>query len=432
MIKNPTPLFPILLCAALGSSTASFGAEPRETLAIAKATRSEARLFAAGELLTEPEDHAPANVSRFFVKTVVPSGKTARVEIPAGGASDLIVWTVPLTGAAADANGKNRNLQRAQPAQATTLRTPQGRVLTQGALGSRDLGVRRFSLEDLRVAELGLELPHGQEVLHVAEAEEGAHVLSIETASDEAAVTVIAAEPKSPLSLSTWVAPLSRKPGEPVFLHAELSDGGVAVAGARLFARLASPGGAATHEITLFDDGRHDDGAAGDGIYGARFDGLNPEAPAGFWTARFDAEGRDTRGLAFLRTSSGGFMNEPELAHLDASSIETRVVGEGTERRMAVTARATVLVPGDYRFDVLVAKAQSKDGSREGVGWGESTVRLEKGETRLAIEVPIGAAQDTLRADIRLLGLEPMGVAGRATREIRVAGPVEREGEKAR
>jgi len=62
---------------------------------------------------------------------------------------------------------------------------------------------------------------------------------------------------------------------------------------------------------------------------------------------------------------------------------------------------------------VIVAGAKAGDGARPGIGWAEATSPLATGRAPLAVEVPIGAAAGPLHVDARLLGLDPMGVAGR-------------------
>jgi hypothetical protein len=193
----------------------------------------------------------------------------------------------------------------------------------------------------------------------------------------------------------------------------------VPVKGARVTARLAAPGRTGTSARTLFDDGRHGDGAAGDGVYAVS---LQPAAVAGFWTVRFEADGRDERGIAYARTASGGFMNERGAARLLPRSISASVVGEGSLRRLRVEAGARIGSAGTYRLDVIVAGAPSADGSRPAIAWAEAIQRLEGGLARPALEIPLDELGDTasgpLLLDVRLLGLDPAGLAGRAAVEI--------------
>ena len=39
--------------------------------------------------------HAPANVSRMYVRTLARSANAATVDLPAVGGSSMIIWTIP-------------------------------------------------------------------------------------------------------------------------------------------------------------------------------------------------------------------------------------------------------------------------------------------------------------------------------------------------
>ncbi|HEV8267724.1 MAG TPA: hypothetical protein VGR00_05805 [Thermoanaerobaculia bacterium] len=356
--------------------------------------------FSAGERVSPPGFHAPEHVSRMYVKTVLPDGD-GHVTLPAVGDSSLIVWTMPLapsrSGEAARVSG--------------SLRTPAGRRFAAGDEGSTALGLRRFAFDE---ADLGIDLPKGtHEVIHVEKAEPGLHALDLSSTSSGALVVV--AEPDSRLVLATWAGPLSHVPGEPVTLHAELTNGGAALAGARVTARLAAPGAQAGESISLTD--------SGNGSYSATIADL-PGSAAGLWTARFEVEGRDAKGVSYARTGSAGLVNEPGAARLDASSVRATFVGRGEERVLRITARTDVRTAGDYRLDVAVSRGDAAaDGSREGVAWAESTDRLERGSRSLSLEIPARlvstGADGALHVEVRLLGLDAIGVAGRTEVEVR-------------
>ena len=362
--------------------------------------------FAPGEKVAAPEFHAPATVSRTFVMAVTPDAGKASVEIPAVGGSGLLVWTAPVSSA---------RRQMARPADADQARvtsrlvSPSGKALAADDKGSAERGLRRLTVEASEVQEVGFDMPENQEVIHVADAEAGLYQLELATTDAGMAMMVVAAEPDSPLSLSSWAGPLSRLPGEPVVLSAELRDGEAPVSGARITARLAAPGAVASQSVDLFDDGKHGDGPAGDGVYAATLPELSSSA-AGLWTVRFDAAGRNVKGHAFARTGSGGFVNEPSHARLVTGSAAARWIGDGDARRLRVTSSALVNIEGDYRLDVVVSNRAG-----DGLAWGEATSRLVKGKAPLSIDIPaseIGEAKG-LRVEVKLLGLEPMGVAGR-------------------
>lgn len=343
--------------------------------------------FDVGTKYEEPALHAPANVSRMFVRTIARTAPAKSVELPAVGGSSMIVWTIPA---------------RASDAPVVTrLRTPNGAVLQPKDRGSIERGLRRFHLEAGETNEMGFA-GGAQEVVHVMTTESATYHLDVEMPADVPGVTVIAAEPDSAITLSTWAAPLSRQPGQSVTLHAEVRDGSAPVAGAQVTARLASPDGKAFAAIELIEQS--------DGSYSAMLPELPSNAP-GTWQVRFEADGANATGARFSRTGSGELVAERGAAHL--GEIRTEIVGDA----LRVRASVDVVLPGAYRYDVLAA-----DGSRNAVAWGEGVRNLTIGATELELDIPLahlGATRvDELFLDVRLLGLDTIGVAGRVTKEV--------------
>ena len=377
--------------------------------------------FAPGELVTPLEGHAPAHVSRTLVRTVVPIAGKITLDIPVRGGSGLILWAIPV----ADPRGAVPNAllrpgSSGGSVRGVSLRSPSGNVLHAADAGSPEKGIRRFSFEGSELTDLDIKLTETQQVIHVESSEAGLYHLELD-ATDAAAVTVVAAEPESALTLASWAGPLSRQPHEALILHAELRDGAHGIPGAHVSARLAAPGGTAGPAVDLFDDGRHEDGAAGDGVYGAVLTDLPSEA-SGDWTVRYDADGRDAGGRLYARTSSGGFVNERGSARLVAGSVRGRLVGEEAAQTLRITARTEVVLAGAYRFDVILSGAADADGIRPGVAWGESTIQLAAGSANLVLDLPAAGidAMGFLHADVRLLGLDPIGVAGRVETNLRI------------
>jgi hypothetical protein len=317
--------------------------------------------FDAGTPYEEPAAHAPANVSRMFTKSVT---QASSIDLPATGGSGMIIWTI------------------AEKPVATKLRTPTGAELLPSEGGSIERGLRRFREND-------------DEVLHVMKTAAARYQLDV-----DAPATVVVAEPESAVTLSTWAAPLSRQPGEPVTLHAELRDGDAPLAGANVVARLVNPRGKAVQQVALTDDG--------DGIYSATVAELPMNVP-GTWTVRFDADGTTPAGIRFARTGTGELVAERGAARL--GKLRTEIVGD----MLRVSLDATMKVAGAYRLDVLVA-----DRDRNALAWGEGRRDLSLGATKLELDIPLadlaGADVDDLLLDVRLLGLDTIGVAGRVTR----------------
>lgn len=379
---------PFAILIALGLAGAAAAADPPE---------GRTGFFPAGQLYAPPAETAPATVSRAFVRTAVPAAGLVRLEVPARGGGPLLVWTL--------AHGTDAGPSRA------SLRTPGQRALRADEGASADGSLRRFALE---APDAGIDLPGAREAVLVTAAEPGLHQVEVQVGVKAAAVTVVAAEPESPVTLTAWAGPLSRQPGQPVTVHAVLRDGERALFGARVSARLAAPRKAAGRAFLLHDDGRHGDGAADDGEYAAT---VNPReaAAAGLWSVRFEATGRDAQGLAFERTGSSGFVTERGTARL--GSVRARIIEANGERRLRVDAEAAADVPGRYRLDVIVAGAPA-NGGRPSLAWGESSERLS-GPKHLGTDIPLpaGSAGPYL-LDVRLLGLDAPGVAGRATVEV--------------
>ena len=371
--------------------------------------------FGPGETLAPCAVASPEAESRTFVRTAVLDGDRAVLDLPATGTGTLLVWVLPAgeRGAALRAGdgAAGRELE-------TRLTTPAGRVLGPDADGGRADALRRFRIEEFGAEELGLAVGARQEALRVLAPEPGLHRLEL-AAPGAAAVTVAVAELDSPIVLTTWASPLSRQPGEPVLLHARLLDGGAPVAGV-VSARLAPRGGAAgeaSDPVSLFDDGLHGDGAAGDGHFAATLERL--DLPAGPVDVRIEAEGRDGRGSAFARTGAAGFVSERGSARLLPGSVRPEWLGQGEPRVLRVTATAAVREGGDYRLDVLAAGAPLPDGSRPGLAWAERTDDPRAGHEELVVDVPAALLGDgPVQLDVRLLGLSRPGVAGRATLDV--------------
>ena len=351
--------------------------------------------FPAGERYVPTPAFAPAQESRYHVQAVTLDGGSTQVRVPATGSSRLLVWTIPVAGSTLRGS----------------LRTPDGRSLRadEGESAARDLGRAGFAAPDLGMTGLR-GVP---EVLIVEKPAPGGHELQVE---GRGAALVVAAEPDSALTLRSMAGPLSRQPGEALTLRAELRDGSSPVLGASVSARLALANRPAGGAIPLLDDGRHADGAAGDGVYGALVEGAPDRA--GALDVRFEASGTDDRGTPFGRTSGSTVVNEPGRARL--GRVSARVV---RGRGLVIDAAAIVSAPGRYRLDVTVAGAPLADGSRPALAWAEDAQRLPAGARTFRIVIPAdrlpGLGVDALLASVKLLGYDPVGVAGQKTLEIR-------------
>lgn len=111
--------------------------------------------------------------------------------------------------------------------------------------------------------------------------------------------------------------------------------------------RLTTPSGRVV-SVPMFDDGRHRDGAAGDGVFG----GLLEKAAPGTYVAQVEAAGVSPEGKGFVRTSQHVFpVIEPSLAL--AREAEARAVGH------------------DLQFDLKVARLVRSEAVEAGAEvWG--------------------------------------------------------------
>ena len=308
--------------------------------------------FAAGERYEAPADHAPATVSRMFVRTV--THDSPAVDLPATGRGGMLIST--LAGA--------------------RLTTPTGDVLRPRENGSIERGVRRFHVDAT------------SDVIHVDRAEAASYRVDVDLPRDVDRATVIVAEPDSPIALETWITPLSRQPGEPVTLFAKLT-------GEIGDAHITAHAGDDTIELTEKD-----------GVYTAT---LTDFANVGLQQIHFDAEGVTRNGVRFARTGSAEFVAERGAARLVRNSIRASRI-DGVLR---VTANANVVIAGAYRFDVVVAS------NGTALAWGEGTRQLARGATEITLDLPLDSSAADLHLDVRLLGLDTIGVAGRATLDVR-------------
>lgn len=340
--------------------------------------------FATGEKYEDPAVHAPAQVSRMFARSI-PRAAANAIDIPAAGGSGMIIWTIP-----------------SRPAPfSTRLITPAGAVLQPSDRGSFERGLRRFTIDSSETAELGL--PGGaHEVVHVMDAAAATYQLRVDVPNEVEGVTLVVAEPDSRITLSTWAAPLSRQPGEPVTLHAELREGDAPLTGARVTARLVSPQGRRFDTITLVE--------TADGVYRATLADL-PGDVAGPWQVRFDADGATAGGTRFARSGAGELMAERGAARL--GRVRTEVAGDA----LRIIASVDVAIAGTYRYDVVIA-----DDGRNALAWGEAVRTLETGPATVEIDIPLAhlgnTRVDDLFLDVRLLGLDTIGVAGRVTLDV--------------
>jgi len=141
--------------------------------------------------------------------------------------------------------------------------------------------------------------------------------------------------------------------------------------------RVVRPDGS-VQEVPMFDDGQHEDAAAGDGRFGASF---VPDAP-GTWIAQAVVRGTDARGRAFVRTTEHVLpVLDSDLA-LRASTIAARQVEGRWQLQVPVQVSTG---DGHYRAfaEVWGVDASGKDVA---VAWIGGISQVQDGQLALGLD----------------------------------------------
>lgn len=129
----------------------------------------------------------------------------------------------------------------------------------------------------------------------------------------------------------------------------------------------------------MFDDGRHDDGIAGDGLFGGDF----PATVAGDYVAQVEARGVNGRGKAFVRTAE--HLLPVVAASLEISASRALAVAGDTDRlsiRVPVDARA----PGQHYRAIGEIWGTSASGKPVAVAWLGGMVTPDSGTLALGFD----------------------------------------------
>ena len=242
---------------------------------------------------------------------------------------------------------------------------PEWRGAAASDRGSLERGLRRFLSNP---PNLEMDSPVGaHEVVHVMTTMAASYHLDVEMPDGVPGVTVIAAEPDSAIALSTWAAPLSRQPGEPVTLHAEVRDGNMPVPGARVTARLASPGGRAFAAIELVEQA--------DGTYSATLPDLPENAP-GTWQVRLEEDGTNA--------------TAPFLPHRLGRAVAERGAARSARSGRRALAMSCASGPRSTSSPRRLSPRRARaDGARNAIAWGEGVRNLASGATELELDIPL-------------------------------------------
>lgn len=174
----------------------------------------------------------------------------------------------------------------------------------------------------------------------VDSARNGAWALTLQSSSPVAQRGYVLMEGDARTQLASYLRTRQQQVGQSLTLNALLS--GNDVRGATLLTaqagtideaslRVIDPQGG-VRSMPMADDGKHDDGAAGDGVYGGTFQPTSE----GTWIAQVVVHGHDQAGQPFVRTS------EHVVPVVDTS---LRLLGNALGARAAAGTRLTIALP---------------------------------------------------------------------------------------
>ena len=173
-------------------------------------------------------------------------------------------------------------------------------------------------------------------------------------------------------------------------LTATVSDGSQPFSGALVYADVRRPD-ETTDRVYLYDDGAHQDGAAGDGTYANLY--TQCTTPGGY-NARYTATGADSQGHAFSRISGDSFQTNPQSATLSGTYSDH---GEDTGppvgiEKIIVDVGVQVSAAGKYCVSAKLANSEGIELSTTASG---------------SVELAVGAATLSLPFDT-----EPLRTCG--------------------
>ncbi|WP_415916661.1 choice-of-anchor X domain-containing protein [Xanthomonas arboricola] len=150
--------------------------------------------------------------------------------------------------------------------------------------------------------------------------------------------------------------------------------------------------------LPMADDGQHDDGAAGDGVYGGTF---QPTAE-GTWIAQVIVHGRDQAGQPFVRTSEHVLPVLDTSLRLFGNALSARAA-DGTRLSIALPIAARGKAPSHYRVFGQVWGTDAK-GKDVPVAWIGGMLTPQQGQLPLSLDER-WVARAGARAPFTLRGL---------------------------
>ncbi|MCD7098051.1 choice-of-anchor X domain-containing protein [Stenotrophomonas sp. MMGLT7] len=233
----------------------------------------------------------------------------------------------------------------------------------------------------------GQALAQGQR--YEIDAAPGEWTLTLRSATPQAQRGYVLLEGDAATRLAAYPRQRRQQLGQPQVLNAMLAGTDAAGASAlgraagrieRAQLRVIAPDGRIT-TAAMADDGRHDDGSDGDGVFGGSF---VPDA-SGTWIAQVVVHGRDPAGAAFVRTS------EHVLPVLDATlELASGTVGaeaaDGTRLSLPLRIAARGAdAPSHYRV-IAELWGTAADGAEVPVAWVGGMVAPVQGRLPLGLD----------------------------------------------
>ncbi|MFS8395623.1 conditioned medium factor [Xanthomonas campestris pv. raphani] len=237
-------------------------------------------------------------------------------------------------------------------------------------------------------------------------AQNGVWSLTLQSASPTAQRGYVLMEGDPRTQLASYPRHRHQQVGQSLTLNALLS--GSDAQGAGLLAgqagqidqaslRVLDPQGTA-RTFAMADDGKHDDGAAGDGVYGGSFQPTS----AGTWIAQVIVHGRDQAGQPFVRTSEHVLPVLDTSVRLLGTALSARAA-DGTRLSIGLPIAARGQAPTHYRVFGQVWGTDAK-GKQIPVAWIGGMLTPQQGQLPLSLDER-WVARAGARAPFTLRGL---------------------------
>ncbi|WP_039448099.1 choice-of-anchor X domain-containing protein [Xanthomonas vasicola] len=222
----------------------------------------------------------------------------------------------------------------------------------------------------------------------VESAPNGNWSLTLQSASPVAQRGYVLMEGDKRTQLASYLRNRQQQVGQSLTLNALLS--GNDASGATLLAaqagkideaslRVIDPQGG-IRNLPMADDGKHDDGAAGDGVYGGTFQPTSE----GTWIAQVIVRGHDQAGQAFVRTSEHVLPVLDTSLRLLGNALSARAA-EGTRLTIALPVAARGKAPSHYRVFGQVWGTDAK-GKDVPVAWIGGMLTPQQGQLPLSLD----------------------------------------------